>query len=109
MSEIVCTVKEAKKKMEHLNNDDIVILTIIDKSNSHITHSKSKRIKKKNGEEYIEEADIVKYQDNDIFGRFSLFKEKDIVQNILFPQQCTDYWTPLKNEFTGIDKRKQMF
>mgnify|MGYP006874784454 CR=1 FL=1 len=88
MSEIVCTVKEAKKKMEHLNDDDIVILTIINNNKSYITHSQSKRIKKIKGEDLVEKADIIKYQDNDIFGRFSLYdnEERNIIQNILFPQ-----------------------
>ena len=85
---ITCSVKEATKLMEHLNEDDMVTLTIIDKKVK-IIHSEPKKIKKKNGEKLLKEAETIEYQDNDIFGRFSLYgvsKERDIVQNILFPQ-----------------------
>ena len=43
---ITCSVKEATKLMEHLNVDDLVTLTIIDKE-SDISHDQPKRIKKK--------------------------------------------------------------
>ena len=85
---ITCSVKEAAKLMEHLNEDDIITLTIIDKK-SHIIHSQPERIKKRNGEELIDKADSIEYQDNEIFGRLSLHgvvKEKDIIHNLLFPQ-----------------------
>lgn len=84
---ITCSVKEAAKLIEHLNEDDMVTLTIIDKK-THI-HTQPKRIKKKNGEKLIDKADNIEYQDNDIFGRLSLYgatKEKDIIHNLLFPQ-----------------------
>lgn len=74
--------------MEHLNEDDMVTLTIIDKR-AKIKHSKPQRIKKKNSEKLLEEAETIEYQDNDFFGRFSLYggtNETNIVQNILFPQ-----------------------
>ena len=85
---ITCSVKEATKLMEHLNEDDMVTLTIIDKK-SHTIHSQPKRIKKKNGEELFDKADSIEYQDNEIFGRLSLYgvtSEKNLIHNLLFPQ-----------------------
>ena len=55
---ITCSVKEAAKLMEHLNEDDLITLTIIDKK-SHIIHNQPKRIKKKNGENLIENAESI--------------------------------------------------
>lgn len=84
---IVCSAKEAMKLLEHMNGDDMVTLTIL--SRKPYIHSQAKRIKKKNGEELINRADIIEYQDNDIFGRLSLYgvvKEKDVIHNLLFPQ-----------------------
>ena len=84
---ITCSVKEAAKLIEHLNEDDMITLTIIDKK-THI-HIQPKRIKKKNGEKLIDKAGNIEYQDNDIFGRLSLYgvtKEKDIIHNLLFYQ-----------------------
>ena len=85
---ITCSVKEAIKLMEHLDENDMVALTIIDKRVT-ITHSEPQRIKKKNSEKLFAKAKTIEYQDNDFFGRFSLYgttKERDIIQNILFPQ-----------------------
>lgn len=85
--EVVCSVKEAFKLMEHMNEDDMVILTVIDKKK--YLHDVSKRIKKKNGEELIKQADDIFYQNNDFFGTLSLYgvlQEKDTIHNILFPQ-----------------------
>ena len=85
---ITCSVKEATKLMEHLNEDDMVTLTIIDKK-SHIIHSQPKKKKKKDGEELFERADSIEYQDNEIFGRLSLYgvnSEKNLIHNLLFPQ-----------------------
>lgn len=88
MSVIVCSVKEAYRLMKHMNEDDMVVLTVLDKK-THI-HSIPERIKKRNGEELIERADNILYQNNDFFGTLSLYgvtkKEKDIIHNILFPQ-----------------------
>lgn len=84
---ITCSVKEATKLMGHLNEDDMVTLTIIDKK-THV-HSQPERIKKKNGERLFEKAESIEYQDNDIFGRLSLYgvvKEKTVIHNLLFPQ-----------------------
>lgn len=84
---ITCSVKEATKLMEHLNEDDMVTLTIINKR-THI-YSEPKRIKKKNSKELLNNADSIEYEDNDIFGRLSLYgvvSDKNIIQNILFPQ-----------------------
>lgn len=84
---ITCSVKQAVNLMKHLDEEDIVILTIIDKRKK-IKHYKPQKIKKKSGEQLLEEAETIEYQDNDYFGRFSLYgsKERNIIQNILFPQ-----------------------
>ena len=87
MGVIVCSVKEAYELMNHMNEDDMVVLTILDKK-THI-HSIPKRIKKKNGEELIRRANNILYQNNDFFGMLSLYgvlKEKNIIHNISFPQ-----------------------
>lgn len=87
MGMIVCSVKEACKLMEHMDENDTVILTVIDKKT--YLHDIPRRIKKKRGEELIKQADDIFYQDNDFFGTLSLYgvlKEKDIIRNILFPQ-----------------------
>lgn len=88
MGLIMCTVKDAYRLMEHMEEDDMVLLTVLNKK-SHI-HSIPKRIKKKNGEELIKRADNILYQDNDFFGMLSLYgvakKEKDTIHNISFPQ-----------------------
>ena len=68
MGVIVCSVKEAYELMNHMDESDMVILTILDKK-THI-HSIPKRIKKKNGEELIRRADNILYQDNDFFAFF---------------------------------------
>ena len=89
MSDIVmcCSVKEACKLMEHMKEDDMVVLAVFNKKT--YMHNKTQKIKKKNGEELIKRADNIFYQDNDFFGMLSLhgvLKEKDIIHNILFPQ-----------------------
>ena len=85
--EIVCSVKEACKLMEHMDENDIVVLTVVDKKTN--VHAIPERIKKKKGEELIRQADDIFYQNNDFFGILSLYgvlKEKDTIHNILFPQ-----------------------
>ena len=87
MSVIMCSVKDAVKLMEHMNDDDIVLLTVINKKN--YIHDVPKSIKKKKGEELIRQADNIFYQDNDIFGTISLYgviPGKDSIHNLLFPQ-----------------------
>ena len=87
MGVIVCSAKEAYELMKHMDENSMVVLTILDKK-THM-HSIPKRIKKKNGEELIKQADNIFYQDNDFFGTLSLYgvlQEKDIIHNILFPQ-----------------------
>ena len=88
MGVIVCTVKEAYELMKHLDENDTVILTVIDKKT--YFHEVPKRKKKKNGEELIQQANDIIYQNNDFFGILSLYgvlKEEDnIIHNILFPQ-----------------------
>lgn len=87
MGVIMCSVKEAYELMKHMDENSMVVLTILDKK-THM-HSIPKRIKKKNGEELIKQADNIFYQDNDFFGMLSLYgvlKEKNIIHNISFPQ-----------------------
>lgn len=91
MNEIMCSVKDAKRLFEHMNDDDMVTLTVFSKKT--FEHNKTKRIKKKNGEELIDRANIIEYQDNEIFGRLSLYgvvKEKDIIHNLLFAQKLKE-------------------
>lgn len=85
---IMCSVKDAKKLFEYMNDDDMITLTVFSKKT--FKHNKTKRIKKKNGEELIDRADSVEYQDNEIFGRLSLYgvvKEEDVIHNLLFAQK----------------------
>ena len=85
--EIVCSVKEAYKLMEHMDENDIVILSVINRKT--YVHDIPRKIEKKNGEELIRKADNILYQNNDFFGTLSLYgvvKEKNIIHNILFPQ-----------------------
>lgn len=87
MGVIICSVKDAFELMKHMDENDMVILSVIDKK-SYI-HDIPKKIKKKKSEELIEKADNIRYQDNDYFGTLSLYgvlKEKNIIHNILFPQ-----------------------
>lgn len=83
----MCSVKDAVKLMEHMDEEDMVILTVIDKKT--YIHNIPERIKKKKGEELIRQADNIYYQNNDFFGTLSLYgvlKEKDTIHSILFPQ-----------------------
>lgn len=87
MGLIVCSAKEACELMKHMDENDIVILTVVNKKT--YIHSIPQKIKKKKGEELIEEADNILYQNNDFFGTLSLYgvlNEKSIIHNILFPQ-----------------------
>ena len=87
MNSITCSVKEAKKLLKHMKDEDVITLTIL--NNKTYVHSQPERIKKKNGVELIDMASLIEYQDNEIFGRLSLYgvvKEKDIIHNLLFPQ-----------------------
>lgn len=85
--EIVCSVKEAYKLMEHMDENDMVILLVINRKT--YVHDIPRKIERKNGEELIRKADNILYQNNDFFGTLSLYgvlKEKNIIHNILFPQ-----------------------
>ena len=87
MNSITCSVKEAKKLLKHMKDEDIITLTIL--NNKTYVHSQPERIKKKNGLELIDMASLIEYQDNDIFGRLSLYgvtSEKNLIHNLLFPQ-----------------------
>ncbi len=89
METMVCSVKEACELMKHMDANDVVILTVIDRKT--YLHDVPKKIKKKSGEELIKQADDIFYQNNDFFGTLSLYglngiKENNVVHNILFPQ-----------------------
>lgn len=87
MGVIVCSVKEAFELMKHMDENDMVVLSVVNKKT--YVHDIPRRIKKKNGEELIRKADNICYQANDFFGTLSLYgvlKEKDTIHNILFPQ-----------------------
>lgn len=88
MNIIMCSVKEAVKLMEHIDEEDMVVLTIINREKKYI-HDIPKRIKKKKGEDLIRQADNIFYQNNDYFGRLSLYgvlKGRDIIHSISFPK-----------------------
>ncbi len=87
MGVIVCSVKEAFELMKHMDENDMVILSVVNRKT--YIHSIPKKIEKKNGEELIKNADNIYYQNNEFFGTLSLYgvvKEKDTIHNILFPQ-----------------------
>ena len=85
MGVMICSAKVAMKKMEHINDDDLVVLAVLNKKS--MLHNQTKQIKKRSGEELIDRADVIEYQDNDFFGRFSLYGiSKEDIHSILFPQ-----------------------
>lgn len=87
MGVIVCSVKDAFELMKHMDENETVVLSVVNKKT--YVHEIPRRIKKKNGEELIKRADNIYYQDNDFFGTLSLYgvlQEKNIIHNILFPQ-----------------------
>ena len=87
MGMIVCSAKMACELMKHIDEDDMVMLSVINKKT--YVHDITRKIKKKNGEELIKKADNICYQDNNFFGTLLLYgvvQEKDIIHNILFPQ-----------------------
>ena len=87
MEVIVCSAKRACELMKHIDEDDMVMLSVINKKT--YVHDITRKIKKKNGEELIKKADNICYQDNNFFGTLSLYgvvQVKDIIHNILFPQ-----------------------
>lgn len=88
MGLIVCSVKEAFELMKHMDEDDTVVLSVLNKKT--YVHNIPQKIKKKKGEDLIKKADNIYYQNNDFFGTLSLYgvlKEKNIIHNILFPQE----------------------
>ena len=87
MGAIVCTVEEACELMGHMDRNDTVILTIVNKKT--YIHEMQERIKKSKSVELINSADNIGYQDNDFFGVLLLYgvaKEEDTIHSILFPQ-----------------------
>ncbi len=79
---ITCSINEAIKLMSHLSEDTMVTLTIVDKKTK--VHNPSKRIKKRDSKKLLTKAEMIEYQDNDFFGRFSLYgtvRDKNIIQN----------------------------
>ena len=84
----IITVKEAKRLLEHMNDDDIVVLSLFNEKT--YIHSQSKRVKKVNGEYLIDLADTIEYQNNDFFGRLLLHgvtTDKYLIHNLMFPQR----------------------
>lgn len=84
---IVCSAKQACELMNHMDDNDLVILRVIDRKT--YIHNPNKNIKKKSGEELIKRADNIMYQNNDFFGTLSLYgviRDKNVIHNILFPQ-----------------------
>jgi hypothetical protein len=87
MGVIVCSVKDAFELMKHMDENDMVVLSVVNRKT--YTHDIPRKIRKKKGEELIKKADNICYQDNDFFGTLSLYgvlQEKDTIHNILFPQ-----------------------
>lgn len=84
---IVCSAKQACELMQHMNEDDIVFLRVLNRKT--YIHCENKSIKKKKGEELIKQAENILYQDNTVFGTLTLegvLRDKNIIHNILFPQ-----------------------
>ena len=87
MSVIVCSKKEAIELMGHMDDNDMVILNVMNKKT--LSHIPTQNIRKQKGEDLIKQAEDILYQDNDFFGRISLYgilNNKDIIHSILFPQ-----------------------
>lgn len=87
----VISKEEAKRRIDASPSDEVVWM---DMNRITLTHSKAKRIRKKEGKKLINAAEEVLYQNNDYFGTLSLCgvlldKKRcgdDIIHNILFPQ-----------------------
>ena len=86
---VCCTVGEVTELMAHLDEDDMVILTIINRGLD-ICHSEPRKIRKRCGEKMLLGAKTIEYQDNDFFGRFTFIRDsnENIINNILFPQMA---------------------
>lgn len=87
MGVIICSVKDAFELMKHMDDDDMVVLSVVDRKT--YIHDITRKIKKKKSEELIKQANNIAYQDNEYFGTLSLYgvlKERDTIHNILFPQ-----------------------
>lgn len=65
------SVKDAFELMKHMDENDMVVLSVLDRK-THV-HDVPKKIKKRKGEELIKQADDIFYQDNDFFGTISLY------------------------------------
>ena len=59
MGVIVCSVKEVFELMKHMDENDMVVLSVVNKKT--YVHDIPRRIKKKNGEELIRKADNICY------------------------------------------------
>lgn len=84
---IICSAKQACELMQHMDEEDIVLLRVVNRKT--YVHGENKSIKKKKGEELIKQADCISYQDNNFFGTLMLegvLRDKNIIHNILFPQ-----------------------
>lgn len=75
MGVIVCSVKDACKLIEHMNENDMIILSVMD--GKRYLHDVPKRIRKKCGEELIEQAEDILYQNNDFFWSFVTIRNNE--------------------------------
>jgi hypothetical protein len=84
---IICSIKEGKEKIGHLKSDDVILLTIFNEDK--FIHSENQKINREKGEKLIDKAEKIEYQDNDFFGRLSLFgvRKSKLVYNLLFQQK----------------------
>lgn len=104
---IICSAKKACELMQHMNENDIVFLRVVNRKT--YVHGENKSIKKKNGEDLIKQAENILYQDNDYFGTLTLegvLRDKNIIHNILFPQ--LEWYVVFVKKRTRT-KYKQMF
>lgn len=90
MIELLTVSKDAAKKMiDEAPGDTVMILKL---NTISYAHSKPKRKRKDDGKRLIDRANEIEYQNNDFFGRMSLYGipddkgRRDIIHNILFPQ-----------------------
>ena len=71
MGVIVCSVKDAFELMKHMDENDMVVLSVVNRKT--YTHDIPRKIRKKKGEELIKKADNICYQDNDFVGTLFLY------------------------------------
>lgn len=86
--EVVYVTKDQAKKMIDEAPGDVVMIATINTKN--YINSGTKKENKKKGQNIIDKANKITYQNNNFFGTLSLYgvliNSEDIVHNILFPQ-----------------------